>query len=112
MCSEKVFRGWHHSSCSNPAIVERDGKGYCGVHDPEKVAKRSAAKQQALDLERESRDRLLDAARKRCSTLGVGRPAWDRRYGPDGGITLSAADTDKLIARLEAAESRVREYEA
>jgi hypothetical protein len=35
-CMETIYRGpWDHSSrCSRKGKVERDGKRYCGQHDP------------------------------------------------------------------------------
>jgi len=47
-CSEEVwFDNWHKSQCSKKVVVERDGKPYCKIHDPEyirvKEAKRKAS---------------------------------------------------------------------
>lgn len=35
------------ATCERPATVERDGKPYCKLHDPEAVAARREAKYQA-----------------------------------------------------------------
>ena len=37
-CSDVGFRAgdnWHQHQCSRKAVVERDGKAYCKIHDPE-----------------------------------------------------------------------------
>ena len=37
-CSVMVyFDMWHDRQCKKPAIVERDGKWYCKIHDPEYI---------------------------------------------------------------------------
>ena len=35
-CEEKVWGAFSHYNCGNKAKVERNGKWWCGVHDPEK----------------------------------------------------------------------------
>lgn len=42
---------WRDYPCSKNAKVERDGKWYCGTHDPVKVAERKA-KRDAVYLEK------------------------------------------------------------
>ncbi len=35
-CSVRVTVGsWYYADCSRKAVVERDGKPYCKIHDPE-----------------------------------------------------------------------------
>jgi hypothetical protein len=48
-CSELVWDsgGWRQSHCMKSATVERDGKWYCGIHDPLKVQERNDKKHQA-----------------------------------------------------------------
>lgn len=36
--SKPLVRGPYFRPCPNSAKVERDGKPYCGVHDPERLA--------------------------------------------------------------------------
>ncbi len=37
-CSERVwFDSWRTSQCQRKATVERDGKWYCKIHDPEYI---------------------------------------------------------------------------
>ena len=39
-CSKRIHKGWSAYTCSKNAKVERDGRLYCGTHDPIKVAER------------------------------------------------------------------------
>ena len=43
-CSEQVWHEYQSDPCSRKAKVTRDGKDYCGQHDPDRVTKRRAAK--------------------------------------------------------------------
>jgi len=36
-CSEKVWFQYGSHLCEIPAIVERDGKWYCKIHDPAQI---------------------------------------------------------------------------
>lgn len=46
VCSERVLasEGWRRHPCSKPVRVERDGKPYCTVHDPERRKRQDASK--------------------------------------------------------------------
>lgn len=62
--------GWYWHQCDRPAKVERDGKHYCGVHDPE----RRAAKERAEDAERKSAEAATDAVMAAfCERYGIPR---------------------------------------
>ncbi len=40
-CSVEVYVGvWHSKPCSKSAVIERDGKLYCKIHDPEYIKKK------------------------------------------------------------------------
>lgn len=39
-CEKMVFSDYRHCPCRNNASVEREGKWYCGIHDPEKIKKK------------------------------------------------------------------------
>ena len=43
-CCKNVWAGHHSYPCTKPVKVERDGKHYCTIHDPARVAKKRAAK--------------------------------------------------------------------
>ena len=45
-CSARVsIDSWHYASCGNKAKISRDGKAYCGVHDPERLDALSKARE-------------------------------------------------------------------
>ena len=50
-CSERVSDAvsWRNRPCSRKATVTRDGKPYCGVHDPVRVTERYAKRQAKRD---------------------------------------------------------------
>ena len=64
-CSEKVFRDWHYYQCQKTATVERDGRHYCGTHDPVAVKAKDEARSEKYRREREeaaAKHRLESAA--------------------------------------------------
>ena len=58
-CSAEVCAGWRSWTCRHPPKVERNGKSYCGIHDPvrlkERAAKRGPSKFQR-EIEQMHRD--------------------------------------------------------
>ena len=47
-CSETVYDSTgfgHFYQCSRSAVVERDGKPYCKIHDPEYIKRKDAERQ-------------------------------------------------------------------
>lgn len=84
--------------CQRLGTIERDGRWYCGQHDPQAASARLAARRLAL---REAAKDRLAAARDRCAALG-GRPAYGRSGAATGGIVLSAAEADRLRDALAA----------
>jgi hypothetical protein len=70
MCCGRVkagTAGWRtaYKACSRIATVERNGKPYCGQHDPDAVASRRQARNAAWDTKHEREradDRLRHAA--------------------------------------------------
>ncbi len=56
-CSKMIFegRGWNHL-CNNKAIIERDGKLYCKIHDPEYVKEKNAKLQAKWNVASAKRD--------------------------------------------------------
>jgi uncharacterized Zn finger protein (UPF0148 family) len=53
-CCAEVWKGWRYEPCANNSKVERDGKFYCGVHDPVKVAERQARHDRARLAQRKA----------------------------------------------------------
>ena len=47
--------------CGRPGKVEREGKWYCGIHDPERVAKRDEETRARWDRQSKARNLLWDA---------------------------------------------------
>lgn len=71
-CCKSIYRtGYRGRQCAKSAKVEREGKWYCGTHDPEAVANRHNARvaewqaaQEASRNLREQRDAALDHQRR------------------------------------------------
>lgn len=67
-CSKSVwYAGYHTFPCTNPGKVQRDGKWYCGIHDPVRLEARRAervAKEKAEFRARQERAARQDAERR------------------------------------------------
>ena len=67
LCAKDVYRGRFSSSpCARTAKVERNGKHYCGIHDPVSVAEKRAKRDAEWRAEEEE-DRQNAAAIFRAS---------------------------------------------
>src|SRR5262249_22329626 len=78
-CSAKVPSGRTYYACMNRAKVERGGKWYCAIHDPERV-KTKQAKWEADFQKRWDQQRADEnAAEERARRLGMGRPPLRRK---------------------------------
>ena len=103
MCSERVYREgdpWHSHPCAKKGTVERNGKPYCGVHDPQKVAARQATRNAEYLAARGGQDAKWKAANARALALGGGMAFYDGPLDYTGGSVLSPEQADALIARL------------
>ena len=74
LCSAKVCdaSGFSHYPCSRKAKVERNGKLYCTIHDPEYIKakdKKNADKWEREQLERNKVYDREDAKNKACARL-------------------------------------------
>lgn len=89
--------------CSRIMKVERNGKPYCGQHDPEKVAARRAKSDATAQEKRDADTQRRMSAQQLVNKLGVGRPHYDSvvTHGYTGGVVLSAEEARRLIARGE-----------
>jgi hypothetical protein len=47
--------------CSKKAIVERDGKSYCGLHDPEAIKVRNVKNEERKKIKRDQKMKLYYA---------------------------------------------------
>lgn len=72
VCSEGIWNKWSRNRfpCGKKAKVERDGKPYCGVHDPEKRKAKDAERQVEWDRKSAIRKREYDIL-KACEGLTV-----------------------------------------
>ena len=70
-CTESVFRtDFYSSRCQKEGVVERDGKWYCTVHDPEYKKAKQVAWQKKFDAEYLARQQVYRrnfAMRKACA---------------------------------------------
>jgi hypothetical protein len=50
-CEERVWdsKSWYSSQCTRNAIVERNGKHYCKIHDPEYIKDKVEKQNQAYE---------------------------------------------------------------
>ena len=110
-CSVRVYSGGSYMGypCGKSAKVERDGKHYCGTHDPVRVAARAAARetefqhrwqaqkqaQKAADAERAETKRRADAYPALVAAL-------DEILSYGGGAD-SALDDEYVMDRARAA---------
>ncbi|MFX0084263.1 MAG: hypothetical protein ACFFAU_01215 [Candidatus Hodarchaeota archaeon] len=64
-CSAQVSSdSWHFRSCYRKAVVKRDGKWYCKIHDPEYIQKKCDKRQKEYEYElriRKERNRRIVA---------------------------------------------------
>lgn len=45
-CSQQIWwDDWHQGQCSKSAVVERGGKVYCKIHDPEYIKQKGAKRE-------------------------------------------------------------------
>ena len=61
-CSKQIPNdswGFYYHSCSKKAVVERDGKLYCKIHDPEYIQ----AKQEKANVKWQKESREISASR-------------------------------------------------
>lgn len=67
-CGVVLYRGWPHS-CAKTPKVERDGKWYCGIHDPvakkEKDIKRNAKWERKWAQEKIDRENQANAMKQK-----------------------------------------------
>lgn len=85
-CEGRVWQGFRFLRCGNTVKVERDGKWYCGVHDPVAKKARDEKREKTLQLKRAAAEknavRLLDYATdgSTCTLMFKGEL---RRYRED-----------------------------
>ena len=50
-CSKTIFEEIYDHQCKRRAVVVRDGRSYCKIHDPEYIKQKGAERNQKLDEE-------------------------------------------------------------
>ena len=119
-CSKQIpndSRGFHYHSCSKKAVVERDGKLYCRIHDPEYIR----AKQEKANVKWQKESREISASRialAACKEINTEHPELvaqnikemyeiikyikENCYYYIGGI--SASRIDSLLSKIKGGE--------
>lgn len=102
-CSAFIKYGdsWHAPRCTRPGKVQRDGKWFCGVHNPVRAEQR----REKREAEWRARERRIDEierhGKRLLRRLGVkGNIAWVYGIGVVESITISFTEADKLARRL------------
>lgn len=103
-CSEKARQPgrWpSYTQCTKPVKVTRDGKAYCTIHDPERVARRMAdrrARWKAQDQESAKRAHLIAAAPEMLEAL---RMVVRHLHAPGGDGYEELLAAERAIAKAE-----------
>lgn len=112
-CCGQIWQNYHYSSCSRNGKVERDGKWYCGTHDPVAVEEKSkkrdaifeakwAAENKACRDKEESRIRLQLATRallQACHRL----QEWDEEKPDSQSLSILLNDLRMSVCEFEQA---------
>lgn len=112
-CSERVYgercRSW---ICLKTAKVERNGKWFCGVHDPE-AKKRKRELESSANLLAANRERLIfDAAKELAKKLGCGDVFYRHSFSGRGGgyerkLVITFEDAEAIIAERSQRASKL-----
>jgi uncharacterized Zn finger protein (UPF0148 family) len=80
-CNKTVYgsRGLSSWACDRKGKFERNGKWYCGTHDPERLKAKRDRYQAAFDAEGVERQAMREAERK-IEELGRGVPEIAAQY--------------------------------
>ncbi len=107
-CSKRIFDGsrvdFGGHMCRKKATIERDGKPWCKLHDPERVAAKRAEREARWNAEHDAQKQVEASALALAAALGVGRPEYSTlsgKGGYTGGIVLSAEEAQRVIGWLE-----------
>lgn len=94
-CSDMVQGDWGRSyPCSKRGKVERDGKWYCMIHDPERVAARRAKQ----DAERKAKWEAREAQWKRDRRIKELRDLMVERYCAEHPTSEAVIEYRALVA--------------
>ena len=107
LCAERVPDGGRWPSfhgCMRPGKIERSGKWWCTIHDPERVAAKQKENEERYEAERMAREDVKSRAQVLADALGFGRPIYVpgmRASGMGGyakGVFLTFEEAEKLLA--------------
>lgn len=73
---------------------------FCGTHDPERVARRVAAKDAEWQAERARKAARSSELTQLIARLGCGAPEYVQDKGATGRLVLYKSDVEKLLAEL------------
>ena len=99
-CSAEVYARFgfgHFSRCQKKAVIERNGKPYCKIHDPEYIKAKMAEKKAEWDAEWEKKgayQKLQNTAVRACKEINNTNP-----LAVAGGIKILHG---QLVAGIEA----------
>ena len=100
-CEERIYENFYSSQCQKTAKVERNGKWYCGIHDPEKVKARQDARQKKWEDKWARGKENQHQAEKLLKRLGVrGSAAYQWKEGYIRAVQISFDELEKLLAKL------------
>ena len=100
-CDEKYYHGHRAQRCPNNAKVERDGKWYCGIHDP--VARR--AKSKARFVEWDTKQKAINKVREENTRRGEAEEAACE------GISTDALESGAIRELVEAVDGAILGFE-
>ncbi len=107
-CVKPVWVSYHHYPCGKTAKVQRDGKWYCGTHDPERLEKKRAERNARWDEETYARFRK--SARSHAAELALSAI---EASSPDEAVRLQLSykplGYNKQIKRLKKELTEMRE---
>ncbi|KKN03617.1 hypothetical protein LCGC14_1106050, partial [marine sediment metagenome] len=59
-CAGRIWRNYGYGYCLSKGKIERSGKYYCGLHDPERVTERRAKRRAIRDARYKRRYEAVD----------------------------------------------------
>ena len=77
LCQKRFMDGYTMRQCTKNAVVERNGKHYCKIHDPERVKAKAAERQAKFDKELEEmrvNSKLRTTAANACTSINPDNP--------------------------------------
>jgi hypothetical protein len=115
-CCGRTYKGFYGSACGRNAKVERNGKWYCGMHDPVAIAEKREARNKEFDLkwaaeraqeakkeaEQKEKKRRADCFPELLEALKVMTALCRLRYGNlDAGVFAEIEKAEASIAKAE-----------